>query len=157
MVAAPFAVSATFDGSLLVSVMNVRFGAGTPKVTGNRTELKPGVATTLAGKMIPLTTETLAVTPETLGIFVAAVIVLEPVATPVTGTFRVVAFAGNVSVEGTVAAAVFVEFKLTTKLVGTGTDKVNVRFCIPPALTFVVPAGKLKVPPTVTVEPAVAT
>ena len=154
---APFCVSATFVGSLLVRVMNTVVGAGIPKLTGNETELKPGWAITLAGKMIPLTTDTLAVEPETVAMLELAVIVAEPVATPVTGTFTLVVFAGIVIVAGTVAVVVSEELKLTTRLVGEAADKFSARFCVPPTLTVAVPGGKLNAAPTVTVGLALAT
>src|SRR5271165_4383734 len=111
--AAPFEERATFDGSLLVRVMNTRPGAGVPSVTGNATELFPGGAVTLAGKMIPLATDTLTVALETVDTAEFAVIVAEPVPTPVTGTETLAEFAGNITVDGTVAAPVFEELRFT--------------------------------------------
>lgn len=151
MLAAPFADNATFDASLLVRVIKTSAGAGDDKITGNGTEVKPGWAITLAGRTIPFTTNVLAVALETVGTFELAVIVVEPGARPVIGTSTLLAFAGNVTVSGTVAAPVFDELKLITKLVGAATDKLKATFCVAPVVTVVVPAGKLIVAPTVTV------
>jgi hypothetical protein len=66
--------------------MNTVVGAGTPKDTGKLIALSPGSAITFAGKIIPFTTETLAAVPVTVEMMGVAVSVVDPVATPVTGT-----------------------------------------------------------------------
>lgn len=57
--------------------------------------------------------------------------VVVPAATPVTGTVTVVAPTAMVAVAGTVAAAMLLELKVTTKPpTGAGPDKVKVRFFV---------------------------
>jgi len=151
-VPAPFCDSATFETSLLVSVRNTRPGAGCPKVTGNGTAELPGGAITLAGKMMPLMTDTAALALETVDTLEVAVMVAEPVATPVTGTDTLVVFAANTTVAGTVATPVFEELKLTSKPLGPAAwDKLSVRFWVAFVLMVAVPGGKLRAAPTVTV------
>jgi hypothetical protein len=102
--------------------------------------------------MIPLTSDILTLAPETVETVEDAVMVDEPVATPVTGTCVVLVFARNVAVAGTVATPVFEEFKLTTKPPGPAAwDKLRVRFCVALVLTTKGPGGKLRAAPTVAV------
>ena len=65
--------------------MKTVVGAGTPSVTGKLTALNPGSPITFAGRIIPLTTATFALAPVTVEMTGVAVMVVEPVATPVTG------------------------------------------------------------------------
>jgi hypothetical protein len=58
-------------------------------------------------------------------------ITVDPIATPVTGTLTLIAPAANVTLAGTVAAAVLVELRLMIKPVdGAGPERFNVRFCV---------------------------
>ena len=150
--AAPFCDRATLVGSLLVRVMNTVLGAGTPRDTGKLAELNPGSAMTFAGRMIPFTTERLALAPETVEMTGVAVSVLDPVATPVTGTETVDVFAAKVTLDGTVAAAVLDDTRLTARPAGPAAlFRLSVMLFVPPTLMVLVPAGKLKLPETVTV------
>jgi len=77
------------------------------------------------GRMIPRAlTTTVAVVLGTFGTPTLAVMVAVPEAAPVTGTATVVALAGNVTVAGTVAAAVLLDDKFTVKpAAGAGADR----------------------------------
>lgn len=71
--------------------------------------------------------------------FVAlAVMVVEPEPTPVTGTVTLVAFAGKVTEDGTVATPVLVELRLTVKALDCGEETVKLRFCGPPGANVTV-------------------
>jgi hypothetical protein len=141
----------TFEVSLLVSVMNTPpDGAGFAKVTEKFT-CWPGATVVLAGRMIPD-----AAGEETIALAVAfpkpgviAVIVAEPAATPVTGTFTLVAPAANVTVAGTVATPVLLELRLAVRLAGAGPDRFSVRFCVEPALIARLAGEKELLPPLV--------
>jgi hypothetical protein len=80
---------------------------------------------------------------------VIAVIVAEPAATPVTGTFTLVAPAANVTVAGTVATPVLLELRLAVRLAGAGPDRFSVRFCVEPALIARLAGEKELLPPLV--------
>ena len=68
-------------------------------------------------------TVTLAVVSGTFGRALAWIVV-EPVATPVTGTITLVRYAGTIAVAGTVATAGFPEIRVTVKPpAGAGADK----------------------------------
>lgn len=147
----PLDVSATLVASLLVSVMYTSSGAGSDKLTGKAVSVNAGAVITLAGKMIPVITDTATVALDTFGTVELAVIVVEPSATPVTGTETLVAPVVKVTDGGTVAALVFEEIKLTTKPAGAGPDKFKVRFCVEPVVILTVLWAKLSELPTVTV------
>jgi hypothetical protein len=134
-IVAPFKTT-TLAGTVTfeVSVTVKSAGAGADKVTVNGAE-SPRPTITVAGRLIvPGFTVTL---PVALGMFGAlAVITAEPPATPVTGTFTVVAFAAKVTVEGTVATPVLLELRLMVKPPAGACppDKFNARFPVAPAL-----------------------
>lgn len=98
-----------------------------------KSTLVPGAIVIAPGMMIsiaaPATTATFAVAseiPERL-----ARITVEPAATPVTGTVTLNKPALIVTVEGTVAAAVFEEFSVNVRPgAGAGADSVSVRFWV---------------------------
>ena len=84
------------------------------------TEMPPEGATEL--------TVTLAVVSTMLGRALAWMVAV-PAVTPVTGTVALVTFAAKATVEGTVAIAGLLEFKLRIKPpAGAGDDKTNIRF-----------------------------
>jgi hypothetical protein len=81
-----------------------------------------------------------------------ACIVVDPDPTAVTGTAALVAFAGIVTLEGTVATVGLLELKLMVKPpAGAGDDKVNVRFWTVPVVRDRLTGVKLAVRPTTTV------
>jgi hypothetical protein len=138
--------------SLLVSERNTPpDGAAVPNVTGNGADC-PGTTVTLAGRMIPDCvapgTVTLAVAFPKFGVL--AVIVAEPCATPVTGTFTLVAPAANVTVAGSVATPVLLELRLAVNPPGADPDRFSVRFCTEPALIVRLAGEKKLLPPPVT-------
>lgn len=60
--------------------------------------------------------------------------------------FAVLELPAKVTVEGTVATAVLLELRLmVSPLAGAVVDRVNVRLAVPPALTWSVPPGRLRV------------
>jgi hypothetical protein len=123
-------VTLTFDGLLLVSVMNTPpSGAGAVNVTGNAADW-PSATATLAGRTIPDTEEETVTLTVALGIPVAlAEMVADPPATPVTGTATLVAFAPKLTVAGTVATPVLLELRLIVKPpAGAGDERFSVRF-----------------------------
>lgn len=119
------------DGELLESdTVTPPAGAGAGNVTGKGAAC-PGPIVTLAGRPMdpidpPLVTATAAVA---FVIFAAlAVIVVEPGATPVTGTLTLATPAEKVAVPGTVATPGLLEARVTVSAAGNGADKLNVRF-----------------------------
>jgi hypothetical protein len=73
-----------------------------------------------------------------------AVIVAEPSATPVTGTFTLVDPATNVTDKGTVETPGLLEFRLAVSPPGgAGPDRFKVRFCVAPPLIVKLPGEKL--------------
>ena len=73
-----------------------------------------------------------------------AVMVAEPSATPVTGTFMLVAPAANVTDAGTVETPGLLEFRLAvTPPGGAGADKFNARFWVVPIVMVVMLGEKL--------------
>ena len=111
----------------------------------------------MAGRMIAgAETVTLALAFPKPGVLAA--IVAEPAATPVTGTFTLVAPVVNVTVPGAVATPVLVELRLAVRPAGAGPDRFNVRFPVEPVVTVRLPGVKKLLPPleTTTVTPAFA-
>ena len=97
-------------------------------------------------------TVTVAFAPLTLSEAGVAPIVAVPGATPVTGTFTVVAPSGIVTLAGTVAVAVAVELRFTTRPpAGAGAETLRARFCVPPAPTVIEVGEKFRLAETVTV------
>ena len=81
----------------------------------------------------------------------AARIVVDPAATPVTGTATVVALAAMATVAGTVAAAMDEELRVTVRPpVGAGPDNVRVRFLVSDPFIVNVAGVKLMVAVTLT-------
>ena len=64
------------------------------------------------------------------GVLEVAVICATPGATPVTGTFTLVAFVENVTVGATVAEAVLSDARAMVSPDGAGLDRFSVRFCV---------------------------
>ncbi len=83
--------------------------------------------------------------------------VADPTATPVTGTVTLVAPAGKLMVDGTVAVPVLSELRLMVKpAAGAAPDSVSVRFCVDGPVMVMVEGVKLTVAFTWTVcEPEV--
>jgi hypothetical protein len=138
----------TFDGSLLASDTVRPTKAGVDKVTWNATDWF-GATVTLVGRFIDPTTATVmvAVVSAKFGRELAWMTV-EPVATPVTGTLTLVAFAANVTVAGTVATPGLSELTLTiTPPGGAGDDRFNVRFCVTPWPIVMLTGEKLRAAP----------
>jgi hypothetical protein len=121
------------DGLLLTSVtVNPGGGAGVPRTTGNCTEA-PGDAVTPCKVIVPgLTTVMLTVFTGMPGAVMR--IVVEPAATPDTGTIRVLAFASIVTLDGTDATPGLSEVSVSVKALGAGAGNTNVRFCVVPRL-----------------------
>jgi hypothetical protein len=89
----------------------------------------------------------------TFGALVLAVIMSYPSATPVTGTFALVAPALKVTVDGTVAMAVFCELRLTVRPpAGAGAESARFRFRAweEPAATLPTLGWKARLAPTLT-------
>ena len=81
---------------------------------------------------------------------VIAVIVAEPGTRPVTTTFTLLAPAVNVTVGGTVATPVLLEFRLAIKPpAGAGPDRLSVKVCEEPALIVRLGGEKELLPPPV--------
>jgi hypothetical protein len=134
--------------SLLVNVTVVPpGGAGEGNVIGNGT-VWPTFKDTLDGRPMgpDRTTVTAAVVLLSDG-REPAVIVAEPEPTPVTGTLTLEAFAGKLTVGGTVAAEVLLELKLIVRPGGANPVKFNVRFWVAPAARVSV-FGENVIPPT---------
>jgi hypothetical protein len=68
-----------------------------------------------------------------------------PIATPVTGTVTLVAFAWNVIEAGTVATPVLSELRAIVSPAGAGADRLSVRFPVPPTPTVRLETVKLSV------------
>jgi hypothetical protein len=103
----------TFEVSLLVRLTKAPpGGAGAARVTG-KFAVSPGASVTLAGKIMGEEPVTVTLAFAGLKPAALAVIVVEPDATPVTGTFAVVALWLTVTVAGTVATPGLLELKLT--------------------------------------------
>ena len=139
------------EESLLVIVRNMPPpGAAVPNVTGKFTVL-PGATVMLAGTIIPDCEEdpltlTLALVLPKLG--VVAVMVADPSATPLTGTFKLLANAPKTTAEGTVATPVLLEFSVAVSPeAGADSDRFSTRFPAEPAL-MVKLAGEKKLLPS---------
>lgn len=149
--------SVAIDGLLLASVMDTPpAGATVPNDTGKLT-VSPAAIVRLGGRTIFPGPDpdgaalTLAVA---LAMFdVLAVIVTNPVPTPVTGTDTVALPAPKLTVAGTVTTVGSLDFRLTASAAVAGTDRLSVRFCVMPSVTVRLPGQKLivvTVPPPVT-------
>jgi hypothetical protein len=142
----------TFVGSLEVSAMNTPpLGAGLAKTTVTVWNW-PGPSVTLGGiKLMSLRTVTKAVVSAMFGGALAWIVAV-PTATPVTGTETLLAFAGMVTVAGTVAAPALLELRVTVRPpAGAVPDKFSVRFCVVAPLMVRLVGEKLSVAVTVTV------
>src|SRR5438445_1303486 len=133
-------------------------GAAVPRLIGKAT-VCPNPKVRLTGRTMPPgeATVTLAVAFGTLGSPVVAVIVAVPVALPVTGTLTLVASAGIVTEDGTLATAELLEpSPMTMPPAGAGAESVNLRFCVPAPAKVRLAGKKLRDAPTCTcwlVEP----
>jgi hypothetical protein len=140
-----------FEESLLFSV-TVTFpaGAGLERTIGNDV-LWPRPTLAFDGIVIDpnIETVTVAVVSARFGSELAWIVAL-PIASPLTGINRVVAFTGNDTTEGTVATFVSDEDRLMDKPAGAGLDKASVRLPEPPVPTVRVGGLKLIVPETAT-------
>jgi hypothetical protein len=120
--------------SVLVSVLDNATFTAAAAACGNVTAkvaVFPRPTVGLAGRPIgpAVTTVTATLVLGTFGASVLAVMVAEPKATAVTGTFVVVAPAAKLTLAGTVATLGALEFRLMVKPpAGAAPDKVNVRF-----------------------------
>jgi hypothetical protein len=84
---------------------------------------------TLAGRLIVPPAVTVTAAAALPNDSVDAVIVVEPTLTPVTGTLTLLAPVVNITVAGTVAAAVLLEFSMTVRPgADAGVIRFNVRF-----------------------------
>jgi hypothetical protein len=138
----------TFEGSLLVSAMNTPpDGADVANVTGNGTDW-PGATVTLAGSMIPEddVAETVALAVAFPKFGVLAVIVAEPCARPVTGTFTLVAPAANVTVAVTLTTPGLLELRLAVSPAGAAPDRFSVKFPGEPTVRVRLPGEKKLLP-----------
>lgn len=120
-------------GSLLPNVtVTPPWPAGDDSVTEMPVDW-PSPMDTVAGVVIPPRVVTVieAVAPATLGVVVLAVIVADPALCAVTGTVVLVVLAAMVTLDGTVAAAVLDELRLTTMGEELALDTVSVRFWLP--------------------------
>ena len=123
-------VTVTREESAVSVTVTPPAGAGVDSVTGNGAVSPRPTFSPVGIVIVPgFPTVTLAVASKMLGPL--ACITVEPRATPVTGTFAVVAPAANATVAGTVATATLSELRLTVRPpAGAGAGKVNVRFCV---------------------------
>jgi len=127
-------------------------GAGCAEVTGYATDV-PGETMTLAGRKMSrvMVTVTAAVVSGRFGSELAWMVAV-PLDTPVTGTWTLVAPAGTLTVDGTVATPVLLELRLmVTPPNGACPDKVRVRFCDEVPFTVNIGGLKANVPVTCTV------
>jgi len=153
------AVNVTVAGTVATPALVELRLAVSPAVAGPdrfsvRFPVEPALTVRLPGekKLLPppaITTVTPAVA---FGMPVAlAVSVVDPAASPVTGTFTLLVLAPKLTVEGTVATPILPALRLTVRpLAGAGTDRFSVRFCVAPALSVRLPGEKLIVAPEVT-------
>lgn len=134
----------TFEGSLLVRLMNAPpAGAGVPKVMGKFT-VSPGARLILAGRMIAAAPAT--VMPAVAGANPAAlaVMVADPGDPAVTGTVTLLPFEGTVTVAGTEATAGLVEFRFTVRPpTGAGDGRDKVRFWVPAPMIVRLPGDRI--------------
>src|SRR5579884_2451770 len=142
----------TLDVSLLDRLtVTPPAGAADGRVTFNAVDW-PSPTLLLAGTpIVPgLTTVTDAVAFDMFD--AVAVMVADPGATPVTGTFTVVALAATVTLAGTLAAAVLLEFNVTgIPPAGAGPESVRVMFSVEVPTMLNGPGAKVRVPVTCTV------
>lgn len=117
--------------------------AAADKVTWKAVDWPSPTLTPEGNPMVPmLCTVTVVVAAGTLGAVVLAVIVVDPVAKPVTANVVVVAPAAKVAVAGKVMIPVGLAAKVTVRPpVGAGTDKVRVRFCGAAPISVKPPVG----------------
>ncbi|MDQ6704416.1 MAG: hypothetical protein M3Z85_00475, partial [Acidobacteriota bacterium] len=124
----------TFNGLPLVSVTTTPpSGAGLPRVTGNGTGAPNGTFKFAGSPIVErVTTVIVAVVSGRLG-GALAWITADPAATLVTGTLRVLAPDGNVTLGGTVATAGLLDLNVTVNPpAGAGTGMFSSRFCVVP-------------------------
>lgn len=144
----------TFVTSLLPKVTVVFVGACPVRLTGKVTGKLRGALVLRGTTTAPrVTTETAAVVSARFGRELAWSVV-EPVATPVTGTFTLMALVGKLTVAGTLATDGLSELRLTTRPAGAGDDRLRVRFFVS-FLAMVKDCGE-KLSPEVTVTVSLA-
>jgi len=123
-------VTVTLEGSAVKVTVTPPAGAGVDSVTGYGAETPSSTLSPVGIVIVPgVPIVTIAVAATMFGPL--ARMTVEPAATPVTGTFSVVAPAANDTVAGTVATPVLSELRLTVRPpAGAGAGKVRVRFCV---------------------------
>jgi hypothetical protein len=137
--------------SLLVIVTVVPpAGAGVDKVTG-KAMVWLSWTTRFDGRLMDprAATETVAVTSARFGSDFAW-IVAAPCEIAVTWTFTLVAFAGNETVDGTLATAGLSELNVIVSPAGAGAERVRVRVAVPPVPTVMLFGEKFRVAVTFT-------
>ena len=146
----------TLDVSLLASATVTLLNGACDKETASVGAWpKPTVA--LVGRtMAPgLSTVTLVVAFAIVDATAVAVIVVGPAPTEVTSTFNVVAFAGKLTLDGTVATAGLLEFRLTVSpAAGAGAERLSATFCV--VTPVIVTVGEANVMMAVTLTAALA-
>ena len=146
-------LTVTFERSLLDSVTNTPPGrAGLAKNTGSAADSPGASLTPAANEIFEIElTVTPAVALGTLGTPAVAVIVANPVPTPLTGTLTVVALAWKATDAGTAATPGLLELNETVRPVaGAGDERFKVRFCVPGPLIASDGGEKLSAAPTCT-------
>ena len=146
----------TVLGSLLARAMVTEDAGGEDRETAKGSTW-PSPTLPAGGRFIPpaLATVTLNVALAMPGATAAAVMVAEPCATAVTGTFKDAAFAGTNTLAGTVATPTELEVRFTrSPPAGAGPDKLRATFCV--TIPLMVTVGDPKVMMVVTcTEPLV--
>jgi hypothetical protein len=121
------AVTVTFDVSLEASVIRTGDGAGDDRVTANAVDW-PSPTVVVGGTVIDTPwMVTAAVASGILGEELAWMVV-EPIATPVTGTVVLLVLAAMITEAGTVATAALSELSAMVIAAGVTADKLSVAF-----------------------------
>src|ERR1035437_530108 len=143
----------SFEVSLLESVTVTPPGrAGLVKNTGSAADSPGATLTPEANEIFEFElTVTAAVALGTLGTPAVAVIVANPVPTPLTGTLTPVALAWKAADAGTEATPGLLELNETVRpLAGAGDERFKAKFCVPDPLMASDGGEKLSAAPTCT-------
>lgn len=147
----------TLPVSVLASAMVTAVGAGAARLIANVADLPKPTVVLLGGRLIVagLRTVTLMVAFAMPGATAVAVMVVAPCPTAVTSTLTVAAFAGKLTLAGTVAAFVLLELRFTVRPPeGAGAERFSATFCV--AIPLIVTAGDAKLIVAVTCTGALA-
>jgi hypothetical protein len=148
--------SVTLLVSLLASAMVTGATAADDRLTGKLT-VWPNPRVPLGGRLIVvgITTVTFVVALAMPGATAVAVMVAEPAATAVSNTLTLVAFAGKLTLPGTVTALVLLEVRFTVRPAeGAGAERFSATFCV--VIPLIVTVGDAKLIVAVTCTGALA-